>query len=175
ARAVETEAPVEETAARITTEALHPSVYHYRGSGLNGSVSAELLAEVAEIPFEPAPDSHLIDWRMPQEMPSEEFRSLRTRLNHFQDSQRLHSLIVSSPSPAEGKTFTAANLALAQSHLAEKRVLLADFDLRRPMVHELFQTDREPGLSDYLLGRAPFQAALRKISDTNLYIMPAGS
>jgi len=142
---------------------------------VNSSVSAELLANVIEIPFEPAPESYLIDWRAPQEMPSEEFRSLRTRLNHLHETQRVHTLVVSSPSPAEGKTFTSANLALAQSHLAEKQVLLADFDLRRPMVHDLFQTDREPGLSDYLMGKVEFSAALRKIADTNLYIMPAGS
>jgi protein-tyrosine kinase len=151
------------------------SAFHYRGSGVNSSVSAELLANVIEIPFEPAPESYLIDWRAPQEMPSEEFRSLRTRLNHLHETQRVHTLVVSSPSPAEGKTFTSANLALAQSHLAEKQVLLADFDLRRPMVHDLFQTDREPGLSDYLMGKVEFSAALRKIADTNLYIMPAGS
>src|SRR5438105_4503482 len=96
--------------------------FHYRGSGVNSSVSAELLANVVEIPFEPAPESHLIDWRAPQEMPSEEFRSLRTRLNHLHETQRVHTLVVSSPSPAEGKTFTASNLALAQSHLAEKQV-----------------------------------------------------
>ena len=64
--------------------------------------------------------------------PAEEFRTLRTRLNHLQTLQPLHTVVVTSPSPAEGKTFTAVNLALAQSHLAETSVLLADFDLRRP-------------------------------------------
>jgi receptor protein-tyrosine kinase len=139
------------------------------------ALSVELLSRVQEIQFQPAPESYLIDWSMPQAVPSEEFRSLRTRLNHLQASQRLSTLVISSPSPAEGKTFTSVNLALAQSHLAEKRVLLADFDLRRPRIHSLLQIDREPGLSDYLLGHAPLSAVLRKIADTNLYVMPAGS
>ena len=95
----------------------------------------------------PAPESHLLDLNNSHETPAEEFRTLRTRLNHLQTLQPLHTVVVTSPSPAEGKTFTAVNLALAQSHLAESSVLLGDFDLRRPIVHNLFQIDRAPGLS----------------------------
>jgi receptor protein-tyrosine kinase len=138
-------------------------------------LSPDMLGEVLEIPFSPAPESHLIDAERPHETPGEEFRTLRTRLNHLQSLQPLHTIIVSSPSPAEGKTFTTVNLALAESHLKENKVLLGDFDLRRPMIHTLFQTDRAPGLSDYLLGDASFPQALRKIAGLNLYFMPAGS
>lgn len=135
----------------------------------------ELLANIQEVPFQPAPESHLVDWRHPQEMPSEEFRSLRTRLNHIQTLQPLHTVVITSPSPAEGKTFTSVNLALAESHLADNRVLLADFDLRRPVIHNLLQVERAPGLSDYLAGEAPLSACIKKIADTNLYFLPAGS
>src|SRR5580692_9044682 len=86
----------------------------------------------------PAPETHLIDPDKPHEVPAEEFRSLRTRLNHLQSQQDLHSLVVTSASPAEGKSFTAVNLALAQSQL-ETPILLADLDLRRPVIHNLFQ------------------------------------
>ena len=91
-----------------------------------------MLADVALVPFQPAPESHLLDLNNSHETPAEEFRSLRTRLNHIQTLQPLHTIVVTSPSPAEGKTFSAVNLALAQAHLAENPVLLADFDLRRP-------------------------------------------
>lgn len=138
-------------------------------------LNLSLLEQVKEIPFQPAPESHLVDATNPQEVPGEEFRSLRTRLNHLQTQQRLHTLVVTSPSPAEGKTFSAVNLALAESHLSENRILLADFDLRRPVIHNLFQTERSPGLSDYLSGQAPLTAALRRIAGTNLYLLPAGS
>ncbi len=86
-----------------------------------------MLAEVALVPFQPAPESHLLDLNNSHETPAEEFRTLRTRLNHLQTLQPLHTVIVTSPSPAEGKTFTAVNLALAQAHLAESSVLLARF------------------------------------------------
>jgi receptor protein-tyrosine kinase len=67
------------------------------------------------------------------------------------------------------------NLALAESHLTENRVLLGDFDLRRPLIHNLFQIDRAPGLTDYLMGEVPLSGALRKVSGMNLYVLPAGS
>jgi receptor protein-tyrosine kinase len=135
----------------------------------------ELLTEVPVVPFTPAPESHLLDLNNSHETPAEEFRTLRTRLNHLQTLQPLHTVVVTSPSPAEGKTFTAVNLALAQAHLAESSVLIGDFDLRRPIIHNLFQIDRAPGLSDYLTGQCTFAQALRKVDGMNLYLLPAGS
>lgn len=133
-----------------------------------------LLANVQEIPFSPSPEAHLLDAQRPHEAPTEEFRTLRTRLNHLQSLQPIHSIIVTSPSPAEGKSMTAANLALAESHLTGNLTLLADFDLRRPSIHQLFQIDRSPGVTDYLLGKVPLEEAIRRVAGTNLYIMPAG-
>ena len=134
-----------------------------------------LLDKVQVVPFQPAPESHLLDLNNSHETPAEEFRTLRTRLNHLQTLQPLHTVVVTSPSPAEGKTFSAVNLALAQSHLAESSVLLGDFDLRRPIVHNLFQIDRAPGLSDYLTGQCSFAESLRRVEGMNLYLLPAGS
>ena len=134
-----------------------------------------MLGEAPMVPFNPAPESHLLDLNNSHETPAEEFRTLRTRLNHLQTLQPLHTVVMTSPSPAEGKTFSAVNLALAQSHLAESSVLLGDFDLRRPIVHNLFQIDRAPGLSDYLTGQCTFPQALRRIEGMSLYVLPAGT
>lgn len=139
------------------------------------NLSPAMLGEVAKVPFQPAAESHLLDLNNSHETPAEEFRTLRTRLNHLQTLQPLHTVIVTSPSPAEGKTFSAVNLALAQAHLAESAVLLADFDLRRPIIHSLFQIDRGPGLSDYLTGQCTFPQALRRIEGMNLFLLPAGT
>lgn len=133
-----------------------------------------LLGRCKVLPFKPAPETHLIDVERPYEVPAEEFRSLRTRLNHLQGQQDLHSIVVTSASPAEGKTFCAVNLALAQAQL-ESPVLLADLDLRRPVVHNLFQCDRGPGFSDFLLAERPLEECVRRIGGTNLYFLPAGS
>ena len=132
------------------------------------------LSRCKVIPYRPAPETHLIDVERPHEVPGEEFRSLRTRLNHLQSQQDIHSLVVTSASPAEGKSFTAVNLALAQAQL-ESPVLLADLDLRRPVAHTLFQCERAPGFSDFLLAEKPLEECVRRIEGTNLYLLPAGS
>ena len=166
---------------------LRPPETGSNGAASNGAAAAaamaplrlnihpSMLTEVQVVPFSPAPESHLLDLNNSHETPAEEFRTLRTRLNHLQSLQPLHTIVVTSPSPAEGKTFTAVNLALAQSHLAESSVLLGDFDLRRPIVHNLFQIDRAPGLSDFLTGQCTFAQAIRRVEAMNLYLLPAGS
>jgi receptor protein-tyrosine kinase len=161
-----------------------PPVEVRNGAARNGLARTEtwqlnvdwctLLSHCKAIPFHPAPETHLIDVERPHEVPSEEFRSLRTRLNHLQSQQDLHSIVVTSASPAEGKSFTAVNLALAQAQL-ETPVLLADFDLRRPVIHNLFQCERTPGFSEFLLAEKPLEECIRKIEGTNLYFLPAGS
>src|SRR6266481_8035020 len=87
---------------------LDPGVNNFEG----------LLELVQEVPFRAATDSLLIDVSRPHEAPMEEFRTLRTRLNHLKTLQPIHSVVMTSPSPAEGKSLSAANLALAESHLA---------------------------------------------------------
>jgi len=169
--------PISETSDPILE---HPGAYLDLTSTGRGSVIQDIefegfLSKVKEIPFNVAPESHLIDLDRLHEMPGEEFRSLRTRLNHIQQQQHVHSIVVTSASPAEGKTFTAVNLAMAHAQLAESAVLLADFDLRRPVIHNLFQTERTPGLSDYLLDGVPLEMAIRRIGNTNLHFLPAGS
>src|SRR5438270_5011398 len=133
-----------------------------------------LLERIQTVSYRPSPDSLLIDPANPHEAPTEEFRTLRTRLNHMQSLQPIHTTVVTSPSPAEGKSFAAINLAMAEAQLAGNLTLLCDFDFRRPIVHNLFQCDRSPGITDYLQGKIQLHEAIRKIGDTNLYIMPAG-
>jgi protein-tyrosine kinase len=133
-----------------------------------------LLEQIEEVPYRAATDSLLIDITRPHEAPMEEFRTLRTRLNHMKSLQPIHTIVVTSPSPAEGKSLSAANLALAESHLAGNSTLLADFDFRRPIVHTMFGLDRSPGITDYLLGKVPLHKCIKKIAGTTLYVMPAG-
>lgn len=148
--------------------------YRESRTGLLDPAYENLLERIEEIPFNAAPDAHLIDATRPHEAPSEEFRTLRTRLNHMQSLQPIHTIVVTSPSPAEGKSMGAVNLALAESHLAGNNTLLCDFDFRRPIVHNLFQVDRSPGITDLLLGKATIDQVIKKVAGTNLCILPAG-
>ncbi|MBV8841534.1 MAG: CpsD/CapB family tyrosine-protein kinase [Bryobacterales bacterium] len=133
-----------------------------------------LLEQVQEVPFRGTTPSLMVDLSRPHDPPMEEFRTLRTRLNHMQTLQPIHSVVITSPSPAEGKSLSAINLALAQSHLAGNATLLADFDFRRPIIHTMFGIDRSPGITDYLMGKAALPQIIKKIAGTTLYVMPAG-
>jgi receptor protein-tyrosine kinase len=134
----------------------------------------EIIRRAPSVPFDPLPEALLINPAKPRATPGEEFRTLRTRLNHLQTLQPLHSLVVTSPSPAEGKSFTAMNLAVAQAQLAEKRVLLADFDFRRPTIDKTFRVAGQAGITDYLQGRVPIGDIISRIADSNLYLITAG-
>ena len=132
------------------------------------------IQNARRVDYSPLSDALLVNPAKPREAPAEEFRTLRTRLNHLQTLQPLHTLVVTSASPAEGKSFTAANLALTQAQLADKRVLLADFDFRRPTVDKTFQIPISPGMTNYLQGTASLGDILMRVNDSNLYLMTAG-
>jgi receptor protein-tyrosine kinase len=144
------------------------------GTALAGTAFELDLELVPEVPFRASGDVILLDPLRPAETPSEEFRTLRTRLEQLQSVRALRTVLVTSPSPGEGKSFTAANLALAEGQLADNPTLLCDFDLRTPILHSVFRIDRSPGISDYLLGKADLHQALRRIENSNLFVMPAG-
>jgi receptor protein-tyrosine kinase len=143
-------------------------------SDLDLDAFGQTIRNAHEISFEPPADTLLVHPAKPREAPAEEFRTLRTRLNQLQAAQSLRTLVVTSASPAEGKSFTAANLAITQAQLAGKRVLLTDFDFRRPNIHEAFQIDCSPGITDYLAGHATLGDIIQKVAGLNLYVMTAG-
>lgn len=134
----------------------------------------EIIQNAPATPYSPNVDALLVNPLKPREAPAEEFRTLRTRLNHLQSLQPLRTVVVTSASPAEGKSFTATNLAVMQAQLADKRILLADFDFRRPTVDKTFQIDCAPGVTDYLQGKVRISDILRRVEGTSLYLMTAG-
>jgi capsular exopolysaccharide synthesis family protein len=109
-----------------------------------------------------------------QSLGSEAYRKLRTNLR-FIRAERPRAIAVTSPSPEEGKSVTAANLALAIAQQGQT-VLIVDADLRRPVQHEIFEADRSPGLSDALVGLVqPLAAAQPYHAMPNIHVMAAGT
>ncbi len=104
----------------------------------------------------------------------EQFRHLAAALHHAQLRTGAKTVMVASAVEAEGKTTTAANLALTLSESHHRRVLLIDADLRRPSIHSLFQLPNHSGLSETLRDIAPDAAVpLHHFSD-RLSIITAG-
>ena len=84
------------------------------------------------------------------------------------------SMIITSPEPGDGKTTTAANLAITIT-LSGHKVLLIDADMRRPHVHQLLGTDRGPGLAEILSGAMPAGECIRETVVDGLSFLPAGT
>jgi capsular exopolysaccharide synthesis family protein len=111
----------------------------------------------------------------PQSPVAESFRMLRSSLSFIENGDSLQSVLFTSSTPDEGKSFSAANYALALASQGY-RTLLIDADLRRPTIGGLFYGDEDaPGLSDYLNGEAEASAICRRSGTDNLFVITAGS
>jgi uncharacterized protein involved in exopolysaccharide biosynthesis len=87
----------------------------------------------------------------PRSPVSEAYRSLRTNLQFIRTDKKAKAYLITSSSLQEGKTYNVVNLSLSLAQAGEK-VLLIDGDLRRPTVHRIFGLQRQPGLTDYIVG-----------------------
>jgi capsular exopolysaccharide synthesis family protein len=105
---------------------------------------------------------------------AEKFRTLRSRLYQIATAQPLKKLLITSSTPAEGKTFVTANLAHSFVRHAGRRVLLIDSDLRASRLHLHLGAPEKPGLSDYLRGDCDEFQVTQLGNDGNLFLIPGG-
>lgn len=112
----------------------------------------------------------------PRSPASESYQSLRTALTFLAIDRPFQTLQVTSAKMSEGKSTTAANLAVAMCRAEGKRVLLVDADLRRPKMHSLFSLANKVGLCDVLLRDLPMADAVVPIEGFNglLSVLPVG-
>jgi capsular exopolysaccharide synthesis family protein len=105
---------------------------------------------------------------------AEQYRTLRTRLVLLEEGRARRVLLVTSPAKGDGKSITAANLALTMAQEFNRKVVLVDADLRRPTVHTLLGIPQQPGLVDVLGGDVSLQDAIVELADVRLAVVPAG-
>jgi capsular exopolysaccharide synthesis family protein len=103
----------------------------------------------------------------------EQYRRLAAELHHAQQARGIRVVMVSSAAAGEGKTLTAANLALTISESYHRRVLLVDADLRRPMVHEVLGLQNRGGLNETLNAAGDRKLSVVPVS-ARLAVLPAG-
>jgi len=109
---------------------------------------------------------------------AESFRVLRSRILHPQDGrQRPQTIMVTSSSPQEGKSFVSSNLAVTMARGVDQYSLLVDCDLRRPSLAGLFGLSSicKRGLSDYLRDDGDLTELIHKTSVEKLSLLPSGS
>ena len=111
----------------------------------------------------------------PKSPAAEQYRSLRTRLAHAEGGGALRTVLITSPQKGEGKSVTAANLALTMAQEIQRRVILVEADLRKPSLQHLFGLPPGPGLSEYLSGAIELKDAMRFLPEHNLTLLPAGA
>ncbi len=92
----------------------------------------------------------------------EAFRTLRSTLQYFDVEDSLHTIVITSGLPQEGKTVTTVNLAISLA-LSGKRVVVLEADLRRPMMHEYLNLENNTGLSSVLAGKSSVASALQLV------------
>ncbi|MFQ5568335.1 MAG: GumC family protein [Rhodothermales bacterium] len=105
---------------------------------------------------------------------SEGYRRVRTNIQFSRPDTDTRTIMITSPSPSEGKTVTALNLAITMAQ-AGRRTLYVDADLRRPQGHRLMGMPREAGLVDLLFDSVP--GSVERFAtelDSYLYVIPAG-
>lgn len=104
----------------------------------------------------------------------ESIRTLHSSILLSDLDNGVHSLLVTSTAPNEGKSTTASHLAISHAEQGGA-TLLIDADLRRPAVHRAFGISPSVGLSNVLLGETPWRDAIVKMEQTpNLHVLPAG-
>lgn len=124
----------------------------------------------------------IITHREPKSPISEIFRTLRTNVQFANTKRGLHSLLITSTSPSEGKSWVSANLAVAFAQ-AGKKVILVDCDMRKGRQFSIFNVSPTPGLSNYLSGinsngeeSSPnILSYLKETEVDNLYLITAGN
>lgn len=116
---------------------------------------------------------YLVALEDPKAPATEAYRTLRTNLMFMAATGPLRRVLLTSPMQAEGKSTTAANLAVVMAQ-AGQRVLLADADLRRPSVHRFFDLPNRVGLSSFLSAQASMEEVVQNPGIPGLRIVAGG-
>jgi exopolysaccharide/PEP-CTERM locus tyrosine autokinase len=117
----------------------------------------------------------LVSLSEPGSLGAEQFRRLRTHLLRPDILDAAKTIMVTSATAGEGKTFVAANLAAGIAHDLHFHALLVDCDLRSPSLSQWFRVQNGHGLSDYLVGKGQLSELFRKTEMEKLSILTGGS
>ncbi len=147
---------------------------------LDDSLSPDMVSRQFGLPIlgviarHPTDGASMVVKTQPRSPVSEAFRSLRTNIQFASVDKPVRSMLITSPSPEDGKSTVAANLSisLAQSGL---RVALVEADLRKPQVHKKMNLPNRYGLSSvFVQPQAAVNGALQRTDVSNLMAITSG-
>jgi chain length determinant protein tyrosine kinase EpsG len=176
----------------LTVDQVETVLAHQRASGVRfGEAAVALgLASKEDVLFALSQQFHypyaaderrllspeLVSLNEPFSSRAEGFRALRSQLMKrvFIDGEARNAIAVISPESGDGKTYCAANLAVALAQLGG-RTLVVDADMRGPRLHEVFNLKNLTGLSGILSGRADKQVIQQVPGISSLFLLPVGT
>ncbi len=121
-----------------------------------------------------SPQVPLITLTDPRSAAAEAYRTLRTNLTFTGLDKPIETLVITSPGPNEGKSVTLANLAVTMAQ-GERRTIVVDADLRRPMLHQIFGVSNGRGLTTmFVEPEALENPPLVETGVENLWLLPSG-
>jgi len=142
--------------------------------------SHEDVQQVTDIPvlggigYDPAASNQpLIVQVDPRSPRAESFRTLRTNVQFVDLDDSVRSVTITSAMPSEGKSTTAANLAITMAENGA-RVVIVDADLRRPRLDDVLGVEGAVGLTDVLIGQAELDDVVQPWGTGGLHVLPAG-
>ncbi len=111
----------------------------------------------------------------PRSIASEAYRTLRTNLGFAGIDQAFRSILVSSPSPKDGKSTVTANLGVVMAQ-AGSRVIIVDCDLRKPVQHHIFKLNNHQGFTNCLMMEASLDKVIQRAIPElgNLHVLTSG-
>lgn len=128
--------------------------------------NAEYMAKVTH--------SSILDFYKFDSVAGTELRRLLHNVTRPVDGIVPRSILVTSAITGEGKSTIAALLAVTSAHHKKRKTLLIDSDLRRPVVHEMFNVENKIGFSELITEQTDFEAALTSTPLEDLWLLPAG-
>ena len=153
-----------------------------------GSDEPPVLSKIEDVfieknPIAPEPgdgngkgfDARLIAYSEPGSVAAEQFRKLRTQIYRRNILTPFRTIMVTSSTTAEGKSFVAANIGVALARDLHAQALLIDCDLRNPTLTKWFGLENKKGLADYLKGGGDFSQYAKETGVGKLNIVPAGT
>jgi capsular exopolysaccharide synthesis family protein len=109
----------------------------------------------------------------PKSPVSEQFRTIRTNIQFSSIDQEVRTLMITSSGPGEGKSTTAANMAVVFAQQG-RRVLLVDADMRKPTVHYTFNQLNTYGLTSVLTRQMTLEKAVKETNEKDLFVLTSG-
>src|SRR5581483_5696286 len=155
----------------VMREWMHPKLRSE--AEVKTSIGVPVLGAIPHFPGASSPEA--LGWAVhldPSSSAAEAYRAVRTSVQFGTDGAA-RTLVITSPSPRDGKSTLASNLAIAMAK-AGKTVLIIDADFRAPSQHRIFGVSGEVGFSTVLEAGEMVDRAIRRTTVEGLHVIPAG-